>query len=209
MVRPLLGSLFLAVALGACGSSSPDVCGQPVACGGGSVQTCASANHSRCSFHRSDGETVSCASCADCSEAQRQVTSWCAGDTGGSGASGPGGTGGGGASTGVQSAACKTYLACAAATVPSTFPQLVPVYGPSGSCWSSDAALAASCTQACQKSLDNLAMSFAAPECHPGAPVVDMATPPPDMAQACLPQNAPCTNLTQCCSAFCVVQVCL
>jgi hypothetical protein len=79
-----------------------------------------------------------------------------------------------------QALVCQQYLACAAVAAPSTFPGLVPVYGPSGSCWK-DASLAASCRQACQRSLDELAQSSTAAECGPRSSSADMGPPPPDL----------------------------
>jgi len=204
MIRAIvLSSLLLA----GCRSSTPDSCAAPVACGHGSVQTCVSSDGAHCSYRTSDDDTIDCAACGDCSAAAEKVASWCSG--GGSGVGGNGAGGATGSGSVAQSDECKQLLACASVAAPGQFTQLVPVYGPSGSCWS-DATVAASCTQACIRNLDDLATQSSAPECR--AISLDMAVPPPrdfappppaDLAGTCHLQGEPCTVDTDCCNQVC------
>ncbi|HEX6836252.1 MAG TPA: hypothetical protein VF334_06740 [Polyangia bacterium] len=201
MVRPVLFSSLLALA--ACKSSPAETCSPPVACAQGSVETCATPDQTRCSYHTSAGDVFDCSACGDCNDAAQKVASWCAGPatgTGGDGTTAPG----------TQAIVCKTYLDCAAVAAPTTFPQLVPVYGPSGSCWS-DASLAASCAKACTTALAALAMSSSAPECHLSFDMAipnDLAHPPADLSSTdmagCYTLGFNCQDDPTCCAQCCV-----
>lgn len=57
---------------------------------------------------------------------------------------------------GGQSAECKKYIECANAVQAGSGDALASSYGPSGSCWTTSAAAATACTDACKAALSSL-----------------------------------------------------
>jgi hypothetical protein len=57
---------------------------------------------------------------------------------------------------GGQSAECKKYIECANAVSAGTGDALASTYGPSGTCWTTTAATATACTDACKSALSSL-----------------------------------------------------
>ncbi|MBX3204101.1 MAG: hypothetical protein KF764_03480 [Labilithrix sp.] len=67
-----------------------------------------------------------------------------------------------------QSAACVAYLACVAEATPEAYDAALAVYGPEGSCWSSDTP--ESCTMACEIARADAEKTFPeSPSCSPSA----------------------------------------
>jgi hypothetical protein len=90
---------------------------------------------------------------------------------------------GGGAAAQMQPPICADYLACATAVTPAGAAELLAAYGPTGTCWSTTAQVAADCTNACKSGLLSLRGTRNAAcgckrddECSGATPACDLAS---------------------------------
>jgi hypothetical protein len=150
------------------------------------------------------------------------------GDDGGfpldGGASGDGGSG-------AQPSICSRYLACVSVLTPGALAGSLSAYGPNGTCWTSGAQIAATCTTACAQGVAQLHQedATACPLCasdaecagNPAGPACDSAsgtcvtctndTHCKATHQHCDPEEhacVECTSGSQCASGICTGSAC-